>query len=146
MIQSGLSAFVAALGFGVIFNIRGIKLIVAALIGGVGGFTYALALSFNVSEAVSLLFGATCMSIAAELASRKFKTPVTTFMVCALIPLVPGGSMYYTMIEVVKGNIYEALVLGTQTIMAAGALALGCTLVSSTTRFYYKMKMKVKNT
>lgn len=144
MLQSSISALIASLGFGVIFNVRGKKLLVAAICGGIGGFAYAWALSYQFSEVMSLLIGAMALSIFSEIASRKLKSPVTTFIVCALIPLVPGGGMYYTMIEMVKGNVLEALVVGTHTIVCAGSIAIGCTLVSSSTRFYYKIKSKRK--
>ena len=57
MLMSGFSAFLASLGFGVIFNVKGRHLLVAALCGGIGGFAYALALTFNISETISLMIG-----------------------------------------------------------------------------------------
>lgn len=142
MLQSSLAAFVASLGFGVIFNVRGKKLLVAALCGAIGGFAYECALYYHCSEVIALLLGAMALSIFSEIASRKLKSPVTTFIVCALIPLVPGGGMYDTMIEMVKGDVMNALIVGTHAIVCAGSIAIGCTLVSSSTRFYYKLKWK----
>ena len=70
------------------------------------------------------------------------KSPVTTFLVCALIPLVPGGGMYNTMIEMVKGDVYQALVTCAQTIIDAGSIAIGCTLVASLMRLVFKAKVR----
>lgn len=142
MLMSGFSAFLASLGFGVIFNVKGRHLLVAALCGGIGGFTYALALTFNTSETISLMIGSICLSLASELAARRMKSPVTTFLVCALIPLVPGGGMYNTMIEMVKGDVYQALVTCAQTIIDAGSIAIGCTLVASLMRLVFKAKVR----
>lgn len=36
-IKMGLSAFLASLGFGLLFNIKGKNLFLAGLVGGVGG-------------------------------------------------------------------------------------------------------------
>ena len=72
--------------------------------------------------------------------ARLCKTPVTTFIVCALIPLVPGGGMYYTMLEVIQGNVQEALVKGLETLSIAGVLALGILVVSTGTQFYLRTK------
>lgn len=142
MLMSGFSAFLATLSFGVIFNVKGKHLIVAALCGGIGGFTYALALTFNISDTISLMIGSICLSAASEFAARKMKSPVTTFLVCALIPLVPGGGMYNTMIEMVKGDVYQALVTCAQTIVDAGSIAIGCTLVASLMRLVFKAKAR----
>lgn len=114
----------------------------AALCGGIGGFTYSLALTFNISETISLMIGSICLSLASELAARRMKSPVTTFLVCALIPLVPGGGMYNTMIEMVKGDVYQALVTCAQTIIDAGSIAIGCTLVASLMRLVFKAKVR----
>ncbi|MNO98746.1 hypothetical protein D3C76_905000 [compost metagenome] len=72
------------------------------------------------------------------------KTPVTTFVICALIPLVPGGGMYYTMYEVVQGNIDKALSLGLETLASAGALALGIIFVSTLTRLMRNYPLRQK--
>lgn len=137
MIQTCLSAFVASLGFGVIFNIHGRKLFVAALCGGIGGLFYALSLLLGISEAISLMIGAMALSIASEIAARGLKAPVTAFLVCALIPLVPGGRMYYTMLEMVNGDINQAILLGVDTIVNAGSIAIGCTLISILARQFF---------
>ena len=137
MIQTCLSAFVASLGFGVIFNIHGRKLFVAALCGGIGGLFYTLSLLLGISEAISLMIGAMALSIASEIAARGLKAPVTAFLVCALIPLVPGGGMYYTMLEMVNGDINQAILLGVDTIVNAGSIAIGCTLISILARQFF---------
>lgn len=137
MIQTCLSAFVASLGFGVIFNIHGRKLFIAALCGGIGGLFYALSLAFGISEAISLMLGAMALSFASEISARWLKAPVTTFLVCALIPLVPGGGMYYTMLEMVNGDINQAILLGVDTIVNAGSIAIGCTLISILARQFF---------
>ncbi len=142
MWMSGISAFAASLGFGVLFNVRGKYLIAAAFCGGIGGFAYAAALAQGISETISLMIGSLALTTASEIAARRLKSPVTTFLVCALIPLVPGGGMYYTMIEMVKGNVYDAIVTCAQTIVNAGSIAIGCTLVASIVRMIFKPRIR----
>lgn len=142
MIHSGLSAFLASLGFGVIFNIKGKKLLAAALCGAIGGAAYSLSLACQISEPMALLIGTMALSLAAELFARWLKGPVTIFLVCALIPLVPGGGMYYTMIEMVQGNVDAAITTCVKTILNAGSIAIGCTLVASCMRLFMKLKQR----
>lgn len=134
MIWQSLVTIITSLGFGIIFNIRGKKLVLAAICGGLGWFTYLLSLHLGLSELISLFISSITMSIYSEIFARILKTPVTTLIVPALIPLVPGAGMYYTIIDAILGNLYESLTTGLQTLAYAGALAIGIILVSSITK------------
>ena len=58
---------------------------------------------------------------------------------------MPGSGMYYTMYQVVTGDVDKALELGLNTLASAGSLALGVIFVSTITRRYYSVKLKLKN-
>ena len=139
---NGLGAVLASLGFGILFNVRGDKLLVAALIGGVGGVIYYVCLQFGNSEGMSLFLASIMVSLLSQIFARLLKCPVTTFLICAIIPLVPGGGMYYTMLEVISNNIDGAIILGFETIIQACCIAIGCILVSSMTRVFSQMKRR----
>ena len=79
----------------------------------------------------SLFISSIAFSVYSEICARILKTPVTTIIICALIPLVPGAGMYYTMYEIISGNSSKALELGLNTIANAGTLALGIIFVST---------------
>ena len=138
------SAFLATFGFGIIFNIKGKKLFFASLGGAIGWFVYALSLKLNFSDLSSLFVSAIFFSIYCEIFARILKTPVTTLVICSLIPLVPGGGMYYTMLEAVNGNVSKSLDLGLNTIASAGTLALGIIFVSTITKLITAHKRKEK--
>ena len=148
MITEVLCALIASLGFGIIFNIKGNKLIFAAIGGGISWFIYSLLLNLGVTTIPSLFISSICFSIYSEIFARILKTPVTTLVICGLIPLVPGAGMYYTMYEAITGNISASLELGLNTIASAGTLALGVIFVSSITRQinnYKAKKIKIEN-
>ncbi len=133
-------SIIATLGFGIIFNIHGKNLIFASIGGGLSWFIYALGLEVHFSNTTSFFLSAVVFSTYSEILARKLKTPVTTLVICALIPLVPGSGMYYTMYEAVTGDIMKSLQLGLNTLASAGALALGVIFVSTITRQYYSVK------
>ncbi len=143
MIQQVIVAFGASFGFGIIFNIKGIKLIFAAVGGGLSWFCYLYLNNSGVSTILSLFISSIIFSIYSEICARYLKTPVTTLVICALIPLVPGAGMYYTMHETILGNVSGALQLGLNTLASAGVLALGVIFVSTITRQVVNLK-KVK--
>lgn len=134
IITESIFAVIAALGFGIIFNIKGKKLLFAAIGGGLGWFVYSLCLHLGGKTVTALFLSSISFSIYSEIFARILKTPVTTLVVCCLIPLVPGAGMYYTMYEAITGNISGSLEVGINTIANAGTLALGVIFVSSITR------------
>lgn len=145
MIEQVIVAFVASLGFAIIFNIRGIKLIFAAIGGGLSWFCYLYLTNDGISSILSLFISSIIFSIYSEICARYLKTPVTTIVICALIPLVPGAGMYNTMYETILGNIKGAVELGLNTLASAGALALGVIFVSTITKQVTNIKkMKEK--
>ncbi len=141
-------AFIATFGFGIIFNIKGRNLIFASIGGGLSWLIYKLALANTSNDIVSMFISSIIFSIYSEFCARKLKTPVTTIVICALIPLVPGGGMYYTMYNAVQGNAQKTWTYALNTLSAAGALALGIIFVSTITRFINSTKKKYysKNT
>ncbi len=142
MITQSIFALFSALGFGILFNIKGNKLFYAALGGGISWFVslYCEGLGFNINS--SFFISSVIFSIYSEIMARILKTPVTTLIICALIPLVPGGGMYYTMYEAINGNIMESIELGLNTLSSAGSLALGIIFVSTLTRLLMSAKRK----
>lgn len=143
MIEQVIVAFIASFGFGIIFNIKGRKLIFAAIGGGLSWFCYLYLTQSKVSVILSLFVSSIIFSIYSEICARYLKTPVTTLVICALIPLVPGAGMYYTMYETITGNLSGAVEFGLNTLASAGTLALGVIFVSTITKQVTNLK-KVK--
>lgn len=146
MIIEVLSAFIASFAFGIVFNIKGKNLFFSALCGALGWFIYKFSLKMGSSDTTALFLAAVGLSVYSEIFARVLKTPVTTFVITALIPLVPGGGMYYTMVEAITGNIIKSLEIGIKTLASAGTLALGIILVSTLTKtlLKYNSNKKIK--
>ncbi|MGX4600598.1 threonine/serine exporter family protein [Faecalimicrobium sp. JNUCC 81] len=131
MIIEVIAASLAAFSFGVLFNIKGKRLVVACIGGGLGWLVYKLCLSYQMGESSSCFISAICFSIYCEICARVYKTPATTLTVCCLIPLVPGYGVYNTMYEFIIGNYTKGMDYGINTLAVAGALALGVIFVST---------------
>ena len=130
-----IASFIGTLGFGILFNIRGKKLWYAAL-GGLLSWAIFLALGFVISgEPVRYLIVAIVTTIYSELMARALKTPASTFCIITLIPLVPGGSLYYTMTYALRGNLNAFISKAVYTIQLTVALALGIVIVISADKF-----------
>ncbi|MBW9171108.1 threonine/serine exporter family protein [Clostridium estertheticum] len=140
MILNSFYAFLSSLGFGVLFNIRGKNLIIASLGGGLAWLTYLISGRLQPSLVFSLFLASMVGSIYSEIMARLYKNPVTMFVICAIIPLVPGGGMYYATLEAVKGNFTVALTKGAETLFSAGAIAVGIVFVASISTIFKKIK------
>ncbi|GAA0085543.1 threonine/serine exporter family protein [Clostridium sp. CTA-7] len=144
MIIEVLSAFISSFAFGIVFNIKGKNLFFSALCGALGWFIYKFSIKVGGSDTTALFWAAVGLSVYSEIFARILKTPVTTFVIAALIPLVPGGGMYYTMVEAITGNVMKSLETGIKTLASAGVLALGIILVSTITKTLIKYNSSKK--
>ena len=142
LLRMSFVSFIVTFGFGILFNIKGKKLLFAALGGGIRWYCYSLPLSLGLSEVSSLFISALVFSTYSEVLARIFKTPVTSFVICALFPLVPGSGMYYTMLATINGDLQNAVHLGINTLANAGTLALGVIFISTITSLIFRAKRK----
>ena len=131
MIFEVIAAFLTAVSFGVLFNVKGKPLFVSGIGGGLGWFIYKLFLGFGLKVSTTFFIAAICFSVYSEICARIYKIPTTILIVCSLIPLVPGYGVYNTMYEFLRGNYIDAIDNGINTLSGAGALALGVIFVSS---------------
>lgn len=120
-----LAGVVGTLGFAIILNIRGKRLLMT-VVGGFAAWSLFLLLGTFISgEPIRYFIVALTISFYAEIMARLLKTPTTTFITTALISLVPGGSLYYTMSYALIGNYTSFFSRGIYTLKLASALALG---------------------
>ena len=66
--------------------------------------------------------------------ARLRRCPVTSYLLVALFPLVPGGGIYYTMEHAMSGETSLFLESLLHTLGLAGALAVGVLMVASLAR------------
>lgn len=125
-----LCAFSACVGFTLIFNIHG----AGKLIAGVGGALSWLVYRLAGSTIFAAFLAAMAIGVFAEVMSRVRRCPVTGYVLVALLPLVPGGGIYYAMRYCVTGETERFLDTLLHTLGMAAALAVGAMLASSVFR------------
>ena len=94
---SVISAFFGSLGFSIIYNIRGLRIWIPAIGGAVFWAVYLIFLHFINNEFLGFFFVAILITIYSEIWARILKTPSTVILMPTVIPLIPGGSLYYAM-------------------------------------------------
>ena len=128
-------AFFACIGFSLLFNIHGAAgMLICAGGGGLGWLVYLLTAPLVHSDIIQAFFAALAISAWSEIMARLRKCPVTSYLLVALFPLVPGGGIYYTMEHAMSGEASLFLESLLHTLGMAGALAVGVLMVSSLAR------------
>ena len=125
-----LTAFLGALGFAILFGVLRRCLLIAAA-GGM--LTWGLYLAMDAwlhVEFLSCLAAATFAVLFSELLARRLKLPATMFIAPAIIPLVPGGTLYYAMSFAVHGELEQARSYGMRALLSALAIAGGISRVT----------------
>lgn len=130
---------IAILGFSIRSNIKGWKLLFTSLGGAISWGLYLMFLMWSKSLLLSVFLSTLAVCLYSELMGRAFKVPVSVFVICAIIPLVPGSGLYYSMKAYIDGNGAEFLNRMGQTLMIAGTISVAIAVMSSITNLFRSM-------
>ncbi|HOX17468.1 MAG TPA: threonine/serine exporter family protein [Spirochaetales bacterium] len=131
--QVAVSA-VATFGFALIFRVKPRDLPLAAAGGAMAWGVRLLAGAWSGSDPMAYFIAAIAVGLYAELVATMMRTPATVIIVASIIPLVPGGGMFYTMSQATAGDAIAAATTGFATLMLAGAIAAGLAVAAAIAR------------
>lgn len=134
-----LCSFWACVGFTFVFNIHGLGKIICGLGGALGWLVYLLG-----GKTIPAAFAAAVViGVFSEVMARVRRCPASGYLLVALLPLVPGGGVYYAMSYCMAG--YKDLFLTTllNTFGMAAALAVGAMMASSLFRTLFPRLPKI---
>ena len=136
------AALCGSFGFALLFNHKGRNIAVATLGGVLTWGVYLLCESFSENLFLLNLLAAAFAAAYSEAMARVCKTPATAFLMTSIIPLVPGGSLYYTLLYVISKEEEAAQLYGVNTLLTATGIAVGLVLVSAAVRGMGRKYMK----
>lgn len=137
-----ITAAIGSLGFSIYFRVRE-KNVIAAMAGGaIGWIVYLVLFHFTKDLFISNFAAAFIVFVWAEIMARILKAPSNTYLIPGIIPLIPGGSLYYTMKGVVDGNQQLFAESGKNTVFVTFGMAAG--MVVAAVVFHYIIKIKKK--
>lgn len=122
-----LCALLGSLGFSLLFNLRKEKIFLASLGGGLTWLFYLFMVSQRMGNFTAYFWASVFATLYAEMMARILKAPVTIFVIPAVVPLIPGGSLYYTMECLMQKNFSMVKENAVETALIALAIALGIT-------------------
>ncbi|HHY10857.1 MAG TPA: threonine/serine exporter, partial [Firmicutes bacterium] len=109
----------------------------SGLVGGAGWLVFLLAKDI-LGEISAMFLAATVAAVLSETFARRIKQPVVVLLIPGVIPLVPGGKAYLTMLSFLQDDYIQGLELLVSTMFLAGAVAAGIILASSAFRIFHR--------
>lgn len=126
-----LTAVLGSAGYAILFNVRKHIVALAAAGGALCWGVYLLAGLLTPSVFYCTFAASAAVAIWSEVLARVEKTPAQQYLIIGLIPLVPGGTLYYAMSALVRNDWGEASAYGYRTAMFVLGIAAGVSLTLS---------------
>ena len=126
-----ITAFLGSLGFAIVFNIKRANILISSLGGFLSWGVYLLVNFLINNDAMSYFVAAVITTLYAEAFARIKKSPATILLICSVVPLIPGGALYYTMRYAFTGEWDMFSKHGLKTLILAASLAFGVIVVST---------------
>ena len=142
MIIQIISAFVGSIGFAIFFKMKGKQIPYAGLGGAVTWAVYLAVQTQFEGYFVPYLVASIFVALYAEVMARINRAPAWIFITSAAVPLIPGGSLYYTMAGLVNGDQELFMTSGRSALIIALAISLGFVLEAIIARYYRMFKEK----
>lgn len=134
-----VAGFISAAAFSYLYRVPRYQIVRCGLVGGLGWLVF-LGGRHIVGEIGAMFLASSLVAVCSELLARWVHQPVIVFLIPGVIPLVPGGKAYLTMLSFLRNDYVQGLELLVSTIFLAGAVAAGIILVSSVFRAISRTK------
>ena len=142
IISMFVPAVFAILGLAIIFRVPVNRIPACVVVGALGWLTYLVADHYLDSPVMGCFFGACMVGLCSAEASRIFKEAMTIFVIPGILCLVPGAKIFYTMEALIRNDIEEMAEIGVQTLMMAGAIAMGLLVMGALIKVFRALVSK----
>ncbi|WP_346935829.1 threonine/serine exporter family protein [Clostridium sp.] len=137
-----ITAYIGSLGFALLFNIKKERILYASIGGIITWCIYLLSFYYCEDIFLSNMIAAILATTYSEVLARLHKAPTTVFLLPSIVPLVPGGSLYYSMSYAVMGNKTNFDIYALSTLKTALGIAVGIIVVSVIVYHFTNYKCK----
>lgn len=125
-----ISGMLGSLGFSALFRCDKRRVLCNALGGALVCIIYVICCEYSDNIFLQNFFPALFATGYAEAMARAMKAPATPILACSIIPLVPGGKLYYTTYYIVTSQSELFKTSLKETLLIAAGLAVGIICIS----------------
>ncbi|MDY5355216.1 MAG: threonine/serine exporter family protein [Eubacteriales bacterium] len=138
-----LAAAGSIIGFSFILEVPKKFVFASAITAAFGWTAYLLGFYNGMGDVWASFLGAMLAELLSYIFARVLKAPETIFLICGIIPMVPGAGIYRAVYYLISGDPLAASAL-TSTLMIAGAIALGLITMYTVLDMLHKGIMKAR--
>lgn len=131
---------VSVMGFAFFFNVRRKHVAIAVVGGLVAWVIFYICTNLLGGVFIPCVLASTFAAIYAEALSRKLKVPNAVFFTIAVISMVPGRGLYYTMNSAVNADFASCAMYAQSTLMYAAGIAVGICLIAAIVQIWDNWK------
>lgn len=127
-----IAGFITSSAFSILYSVPKKLVPFTGIVGATGYIiSFSLLNYLELGNFLSITIASFFIGVLSQLFAQNLKAPIIIFSMPGIIPLVPGGSAYRMMRSFIEGNADLGISFATETLLAAGALALGLALNSA---------------
>lgn len=126
-----IGAFLAVVTIAVLNGVPVKYLVYSGTVGAAGWAVYLLMRFVQLPEAMAMFIATVIVAIVSHVYARVLKAPVTLFLVCGILPLVPGVAMYRVVYYLLISDNVTAGHYAITTASVTGAIALAVFFVDT---------------
>ncbi len=138
------AAFAGTVGFSALFGAPR-RYYVACGLAGMAGWAVYLLVAAGHSVVGAAFFAALAVAAISHAMAKMCRCPVTVFLICGIIPLVPGGGIFWTAYYIVTDQLRMAAATGFVALKVTIAIAGGIILASGVINKLIKHKSNGKS-
>lgn len=140
-----VSGIFCTLGFSWLFRVTKKNIIWTTLGGFLTCVVYVVCCKFFGHEFFQNVFPSLFAAAYAELLARLTKSPATPYFACAIVVLIPGAKLYYTMYYIIVGQMDMFRETIIQLLRISSGIAVGIMLISVIVREIYRRRYDIVN-
>lgn len=130
-------------GFSVLLKVSKQKIIFTVLGGAISAAISTIMINNNANTFYATFCAMVAICIYSEILARIIKTPANVILLPSTIPLLPGGSLYYSLSYLIHSNKERFHIYAKETILTGLGIALGAILISIIITFITDIKNKL---
>lgn len=138
MIIQIIGAFIAVLAIALAFGVPRKFLVYSGIVAAVSWCVYLICLENGMEMIMSVFIATLFIAFISHAFARKFKAPVTVFLIPGILPLVPGVGTYRIVYYLIQEDGKKASFNFIQTLQVAGMIAIGIFIMDTFFRIFQK--------
>ena len=145
LIYRFIGAMICTFGLALLYNLEWRSISFAVLGAAIACLIFELYVKFGQNYFVAALLAAMAAAAFSDITARILKTPTTIFLIPGIVPMVPGGLLFNTMLSILDKNTEKATEYGSRALFIALGITIGILAATFVFRTLWSVLDRIKN-